>query len=65
MDRGIVTNWDDMEEVWHDTFYNELRADPNEHSVLITEPPFNPKRNREKTAEVRLFILKRPLTNYL
>ncbi|WAR23331.1 ACT1-like protein [Mya arenaria] len=23
---GIVTNWDDMEKIWHHTSYNELRV---------------------------------------
>lgn len=49
---GIVTNWDDMEKIWHYTFYNELRVKPEEHPILITEAPFNPKANREKMAEV-------------
>ena len=48
IDHGIVTNWDDMEKIWHHTFYNELRADPTEHPVLLTEPSFNQKANREK-----------------
>jgi len=45
---GIVTNWDDMEKIWNHTYYNELRVDPEEHNVMVTEAPMNPKVNREK-----------------
>ena len=50
---GIVTDWDDMERVWHHTFYNELRVIPSEvQGILITEAPRNPKENREKMLTV-------------
>ena len=52
IERGIVTNWDDMEKIWHYTFHNELRVDPAEHPVLHTETPTNPKANREKMIEI-------------
>jgi len=46
---GIVNDWDDMQKVWHHTFFNELRIQPSEiQGVLITEAPRNPKENREK-----------------
>lgn len=49
---GIITNWDDMEKVWQHTFINELRLTPEEHPVLLTEAPLNPKSNREKMLDV-------------
>jgi len=46
---GIVSDWEDMEKVWHHTFFNELRVTPSEvQGVLVTEAPRNPKANRER-----------------
>lgn len=49
---GIIQNWDGVERLWEQCFYKYLRCDPEDHCVLLTEPPLNPPENREYTAEI-------------
>lgn len=53
MDNGMVRNWEDMMHVWDYTFGPEkLNLEPENCKILLTEPPMNPTRNREKMIEV-------------
>ena len=53
MDNGMVRNWEDMMHVWDYTFGPEkLDLEPENCKILLTEPPMNPTRNREKMIEV-------------
>ncbi|KAM1296261.1 hypothetical protein ACFX2I_023127 [Malus domestica] len=51
VNNGIVQNWDDMGHVWDHAFYSELKIDPTECQILLTDPPLNPSKNREKMVE--------------
>ena len=51
VENGIVRNWEDMEHLWNYTFSERLNINPKEHKILLTEPPMNPAKNREKIVE--------------
>jgi len=52
MEHGIVKNWEDMRHLWDYTFDQKLQVDTKGQKVLLTEPPMNPKVNRQKMCEV-------------
>jgi len=49
---GVVVNWDEMERIWANTFFAELKIAPEEHNLLLTESPFTSRKDREKTLEM-------------
>lgn len=51
MEHGIVQHWDDMELIWRHV-YSEMKVNAEEHPVLLTEAPLNPRKNRERAAEI-------------
>jgi len=53
IEHGIINHWDDMERIWAYIYSKEqLQINSEEHPVLLTEPPLNPRRNRERAAEI-------------
>lgn len=49
---GQIENWNHMELMWEQCLFKYLRAEPEDHYVLLTEPPLNAPENREYTAEI-------------
>lgn len=53
MTHGIVTDWDDMEKVWAHIYDNaNLNVSSEEHPVLLTESPLNPRKNCEEALKI-------------
>ena len=51
IEHGIVTNWDDLEKIWHHS-YSELGVSPENYPVLLTEACHGPKANRERMTQI-------------
>lgn len=53
IERGIITDWHDMELLWQHVFESELRTKSEEKKVLMTDAVHTPVGNREKMTQVR------------
>ncbi|XP_072409686.1 uncharacterized protein [Chiloscyllium punctatum] len=62
LEHGVVTNWDEIEKIWHHTFYHQLRIEPEDHPVFLTEAAMNPHRNRERMVEIMFEVFNVPFT---
>uniref|UniRef100_A0A674E6Q5 Si:ch211-241j12.3 n=3 Tax=Salmo trutta TaxID=8032 RepID=A0A674E6Q5_SALTR len=60
MKNGIISNWDEMEKIWHHTF-QQLQVDPDDHPVLLTEAAMNPLENRQRMVELMFECFNVPL----
>ena len=49
---GVVEDWDLMERFYEQCIFKYMRAEPEDHFFLLTEPPLNSPENREFTAEI-------------
>lgn len=49
---GVVRNWDNAVQLWHHSFDDLLGIkDASSMKILLTEPPLNPKFNKQKLVE--------------
>ena len=51
---GIVTNWNDVIQLWQYLYNDILQVDKTQHPVLITETPLNPISNRIRISQIYL-----------
>ncbi|XP_050796388.1 actin-related protein 3B isoform X8 [Gopherus flavomarginatus] len=49
---GFIEDWDLMERFMEQVIFKYLRAEPEDHYFLMTEPPLNTPENREYLAEI-------------
>ncbi|CAB66436.1 Ino80, NuA4 and Swr1 complex actin-like protein Arp4 [Schizosaccharomyces pombe] len=59
---GWVENWDVTVDLWRYGLEQQLKTNPLEHPILITEPFDNPPENRVKTLETMFESLRCPAT---
>ena len=48
----LINNWPALERIWKYTLYEDLKVDPKENPVLLTQSPLNFRANREKMQEI-------------
>ncbi|XP_010363902.2 actin-like protein 7B [Rhinopithecus roxellana] len=49
---GVVVDWDCVQDIWEYIFRTAMNILPEEHAVLVSDPPLSPSSNREKYAEL-------------
>ena len=49
---GQIVGWDGIEEIWRHAFENELRVDPTQCAVMITQSPLNSESHVEKITQI-------------
>ncbi|XP_063003353.1 actin-like protein 9 [Elgaria multicarinata webbii] len=57
---GIIIDWEAAEVLWRHLFYHDLKVAPEDHALLMSDPPLCPTTNREKLVEVVFESLNSP-----
>ena len=56
LEKGIIRNFDEMEHIWQYLFVKQMKKEPEEQPMIMTEVCWNPKENREKTTQMMFEI---------
>lgn len=51
VEEGKVKDWDGMGKLWDYTFNDRMKIDCKDHKIMLTEPPMNPKENKQMLVE--------------
>jgi len=51
VENGIVKDWQGMKHLWDHTFFEKLKIKCEDHRILLTEPPMNPRANQKNMLE--------------
>ncbi|XP_054435106.1 actin-like protein 7A [Pteronotus mesoamericanus] len=57
---GIIVDWDSVQAIWEYLFHQEMKIAPEEHAVLVSDPPLSPHTNRERYAEMLFETFRTP-----
>mmetsp|Transcript_37915 Transcript_37915/g.61441 ORF Transcript_37915/g.61441 Transcript_37915/m.61441 type:complete len:463 (-) Transcript_37915:243-1631(-) len=57
---GLITDWDVAEQLLEHTFKSRLMVEPSEHPMLLAEPSFNNKAQRDKYCQIMFEKFKCP-----
>ncbi|KAK4664789.1 uncharacterized protein QC763_507660 [Podospora pseudopauciseta] len=52
IEQGVITDWQDVEAIWHHALYHELRVEPHEHPILMEHALFTPDTSKEKMTQI-------------
>lgn len=58
--RGIITDWNAIEALWHHALFDSLNVACEEHPAFLTEAPDNSRADRERMTQVMFEVFSAP-----
>lgn len=49
---SVINDWEAIEKIWDHCFHSELRVDPKDRPVMLTDTPQEPSTNRKQMAQI-------------